>query len=194
MFDPKTLEDEGRLRDTWSQQFNKVKEKFIRDGEYQAESFSGIPIKPLYTPSDVEDIPYSEIGVPGQFPFTRGNYPMGYQFMAWANQPVMGCGTPEETRARMDYLREQGMTGYFGHAHYNLVYDLATHGGFDPTDRAAEGRVGECGMSVYSVPTMEILFKDLPLDKMNVVHITMNQNLPILAIYLAYAKSGWLPN
>jgi len=195
MFDPKTLEDEGGLRDTWSKQFNKVKEKFIRDGEYQAESFSGIPIKPLYTPSDVEDIPYSEIGVPGQFPFTRGNYPMGYQFMAWANQPVMGCGTPEETRARMDYLREQGMTGYFGHAHYNLVYDLATHGGFDPTDRAAEGRVGECGMSVYSVPTMEILFKDLPLDKMNVVHITMNQNLPILAIYLAYSKSrGYSPD
>ena len=195
MFDPKTVENDRTLKDTWSKQFNKVKEKFIREGEYQAESFSGIPIKPLYTPSDVEDIPYSEIGVPGQFPFTRGNYPMGYQFMAWANQPVMGCGTPEETRARMDYLREQGMTGYFGHAHYNLVYDLATHGGFDPTDRAAEGRVGECGMSVYSVPTMEILFKDLPLDKMNVVHITMNQNLPILAIYLAYAKSrGYSPD
>jgi len=195
MFDPKTLEDEGRLRDTWSKQVNHVKEKFIKDGEYQAETFSGIPIKPLYTPSDVEDIPYSEIGVPGQFPFTRGNYPMGYQFMGWANQPVIGCGTPRETRARMDYLREQGMTGYFGHAHFNLVYDLATHGGFDPTDRAAEGRVGECGMSVYSVPTMEILFKDLSLDKMNVVHITMNQNLPILAIYLAYAKSrGYSPD
>jgi methylmalonyl-CoA mutase N-terminal domain/subunit len=195
MFDPKTLEEDRTLKDTWSKQFNKIKEKFIREGQYRAETFSGIPIKPLYTPSDVEDIPYSENGVPGQFPFTRGNYPMGYQFMAWANQPVIGCGTPEETRARMDYLREQGMTGYFGHAHFNLVYDLATHGGFDPTDRAAEGRVGECGMSVYSVPTMEILFKNLPLDKMNVVHITMNQNLPILAIYLAYAKTrGYSPD
>jgi methylmalonyl-CoA mutase N-terminal domain/subunit len=195
MFDPKTLEDERQLRDTWSKQFNNVKEKFIKDGEYRAETFSGIPIKPLYTPSDVEHISYSEIGVPGQFPFTRGNYPMGYQFMGWANQPVIGCGTPEETRARMDYLREQGMTGYFGHPHYNLVYDMATDGGFDPSDRAAIGRVGQCGMSVYSVQSMEILFKNLSLDQMNVVHIETNMSLPILAIYLAYAKSrGYSPD
>ncbi|MGD2126848.1 MAG: methylmalonyl-CoA mutase family protein [Desulfobacteraceae bacterium] len=48
---------------------------------------------------------------PGHFPYTRRNYPAGYQFMPWTNQPVIGCGTPEEDRARMDYLREQGMTG-----------------------------------------------------------------------------------
>lgn len=195
MFDPKTLEQDGNLKKVWSEQFNKVKQKFIKEGEYHAETFSGIPLKPLYTPEDLESIPYSEIGVPGQFPFTRGNYPMGYQFMSWANQPVMGCGTPEETRARMDYLREHGMTGYFGKAFYNLVYDMATDGGFDPTDRAAEGRVGECGMSVYSVPTMEIIFKDLALDEINVVHIETNMSLPILAIYIAYAESrGYTPD
>lgn len=195
MFDPKTLEKDRKLRETWAGQFESVKGKFIKEGEYSAESYSGIPLKPLYTPEDVEHIPYSEIGVPGQYPFTRGNYPMGYQFMPWANQPVIGCGTPEETRARMDYLREQGMTGYFGKAFYNLVYDLATHGGFDPTERAAEGRIGECGMNVYSVPTMEILFKDMPLDQMNVVHIAMNETLPIFAIYLAYAGSrGYTPD
>jgi methylmalonyl-CoA mutase N-terminal domain/subunit len=195
MFDPKVLEEDKRLKDSWEDGFKSVKAKFMQDKPYHAESFSGIPLKPLYTPEDIDDIPYSEIGVPGQFPFTRGNYPMGYQFMPWANQPVIGCGTPEETRIRMDYLREHGMTGYFGHAHYNLVYDLATHGGFDPTERAAEGRIGECGMNVYSLPTMEILFKDLPLDQMNVVHITMNQTLPIMAIYVAYAESrGYTPD
>jgi len=195
MFDARTLEEDERLKDTWQAQFAGVRKKFMGDSEYRAETFSGLPVKPLYTPADIEHIPYAEIGVPGQFPFTRGNYPMGYQFMAWANQPVIGCGSPEETRARMDYLREQGMTGYFGHPHFNLVYDLATHGGFDPTHRAAEGRVGECGMSVYSMPTMAILFKDMPLDKMNVVHITMNQTLPILAIYIAYAQSrGYSPD
>ncbi|MFH1351814.1 MAG: acyl-CoA mutase large subunit family protein [Pseudomonadota bacterium] len=195
MFDPKTLEEDRKTKESWAGQFNKVKEKFIRKGEHQDVTYSGIPLKPLYTPEDIAHISYSEIGVPGQFPFTRGNYPMGYQFMPWANQPVIGCGTPEETRARMDYLREQGMTGYFGKAFYNLVYDLATHGGFDPTDRAAEGRIGECGMNVYSVPTMEILFKDLPLDQINVIHITMNQTLPIFAIYIAYAASqGYTPD
>jgi methylmalonyl-CoA mutase N-terminal domain/subunit len=195
MFDPRSLEEVRERTDTWAQQFNSVKQKFLKDKEYQAKSASGIPLKPVYTPEDVAHITFSEIGMPGQFPFTRGNYPMGYQFMPWANQPVIGCGTPEETRARMDYLREQGMTGYFGNTFYNLVYDLATHGGFDPSDRAAEGRVGECGMSVYSVPSMEILLKDIPLDKTNVVHITMNQTLPIFAIYVAYAeKIGYTPD
>ncbi len=194
MFDPKTLEEDRKVKESWAEQFNQVKNKFLKGAEYEASTYSGIPLKPLYTPEDVADIPYAEIGVPGEFPFTRGNYPMGYQFMPWANQPVIGCGTPEETRARMDYLREQGMTGYFGRAFYNLVYDLASHGGFDPTDRAAEGRIGECGMNVYSVPTMEIIFKDLPLDKTNIVHITMNQTLPILAIYIAYGESrGYTP-
>lgn len=195
MFDSSTLEKNKALEKNWSSGFNKIGDKFLKGKKYQVKSGSGLPVKPLYTPEDINNIPYSEIGLPGQFPFTRGNYPMGYQFMSWANQPVIGCGTPEETRARMDYLREQGMTGYFGKAFYNLVYDLATHGGFDPNDKPAEGRVGECGMSVYSVPTMEILFKDILLDKTNVVHITMNQNLPILAIYLAYAKSrGYTPD
>jgi methylmalonyl-CoA mutase N-terminal domain/subunit len=195
MFDPKTLAEDRKIKKSWAEQFNQVKDKFLKGAEYKARTYSGIPLKPLYTPEDVADIPYAEIGVPGEFPFTRGNYPMGYQFMAWANQPVIGCGTPEETRARMDYLREQGMTGYFGRAFYNLVYDLASHGGFDPTDRGAEGRIGECGMNVYSVPTMEIIFKDLPLDKTNIVHITMNQTLPILAIYIAYGESrGYTPD
>ncbi len=189
MFDPETIKLDKSLKENWAEDFNQVKHKFVKDGEYDSETYSGIPLKALYTPEDIADISYSEIGVPGQFPFTRGNYPMGYQFMPWANQPVIGCGTPEETRARMDYLREQGMTGYFGRAFYNLVYDLATHGGFDPSDRAAEGRVGECGMSVFSVPTMDILFRDIALDQTNVVHITMNQTLPILAIYIAYAES-----
>jgi len=189
MFDPDTIEKDKMLKESWAKEFDQIKQKFVKNGIYIADTYSGIPLKPLYTPEDIAHIPYDEIGVPGKFPFTRGNYPMGYQFMPWANQPVIGCGTPEETRARMDYLREQGMTGYFGRAFYNLVYDLATHGGFDPADRAAEGRIGECGMSVYSVPTMEILFKDIPLDQTNVVHITMNQTLPILAIYIAYAES-----
>ena len=194
MFDPKVLEDDRRLKEQWAAQFEGVRQKFLGERPYAASSHSGIPIKALYSPEDIAHIPYAEIGMPGQFPFTRGNYAMGYQFMPWANQPVIGCGTPEETRARMDFLREQGMSGYFGRAFYNLVYDLATHGGFDPTDRAAEGRIGECGMSVYSIPTMEIIFKDLPLDKTNVIHITMNQTLPIMATYLAYAESrGYSP-
>ena len=113
MFEPKTLEEVRERTDAWAQQFNSVKQKFLKDKEYQATSAAGIPLKPVYTPDDVAHIAFSEIGMPGQFPFERGNYPMGYQFMPCANQPVIGCGTPEETRARMDYLLEQVITGYF---------------------------------------------------------------------------------
>ena len=60
------------------------------------------------------------LAAPGVFPFTRGLNAAQYQFMPWANQPVIGYGLPEETRRRMDYLQAQGMTGYFGNTFYNL--------------------------------------------------------------------------
>ncbi len=68
MFDPKTLEEDRERRKTWAAQFENIKGRFVKEGEYQAETYSGIPLKPLYTAEDVEHIPYSEISVPGQFP------------------------------------------------------------------------------------------------------------------------------
>ncbi|MBT8342196.1 MAG: methylmalonyl-CoA mutase [Desulfatitalea sp.] len=195
MFDKKTIEKDRESKKEWSTKFEKVRKKFQSDKPYHAETASGIPIKPYYSPDDIAHISFSEIGTPGEFPYTRGIYPMGYQFMPWANQQLIGCGTPEETRKRMDFLREQGMVGYFGNPFFNIINDLATHGGFDPSDRAAEGRVGECGASVYCTESMEVLFKDMPLDKINVSHVTKNQTLPTLATYIAYAESrGYTPD
>lgn len=154
----------------------------------QPETQGGLPIKTAYFPHDIAHIDFEAIGAPGQYPFTRGNLPAQYQLMNWANQPVIGYGLPEDTRARMDHLSEKGMTGYFGQKFYNLVYDLVSHEGLDPDHPAARGRIGQCGMAVYSVEDMARLFDGLDLDKMNVVHITYYQVIPALAQYIAYAE------
>ncbi len=88
----------------------------------------------------------------------------------------------------MDFLTAQGMVGYFGTPFYNLVYDLVSHEGLDPDHPAARGRVGQCGMAVYSVHDMERLFHGLDPTKMNVVLITYYQVIPALAQYIAYAE------
>ena len=175
MFDPAFLEETQRLEARWREDFNKIASRFgVDPATYQTYSHSGLPLKPVYFPQDVAHIAYEDIGSPGIFPYTRGLLAAQYQFMPWANQPVMGYGLPEETRERMDYLRSQGMTGYFGKTFYNLVYDLVSHEGVDPDHPAAKGRVGQCGMAVYSRRDMARLFDGLDLTQMNVSKGTSN--------------------
>ncbi|MDA8194481.1 MAG: acyl-CoA mutase large subunit family protein [Thermaerobacter sp.] len=194
MFEPEFLEATRRLEEQWRKDFDKIAERFgVDPATYQAYTRSGLPIKPVYFPHDVAAIPYHEIGSPGLFPYTRGLLAAQYQFMPWANQPVMGYGLPEETRERMDFLRAQGMTGYFGKTFYNLVYDLVSHEGVDPDHPAARGRVGQCGMAVYCRRDMERLFDGLELTQMNVVHITGYETIPVFAHYLAYAQQRGVP-
>jgi methylmalonyl-CoA mutase N-terminal domain/subunit len=192
MFDDATL---ARSRDAaaqWRTAFNKTLERFggaaAPERARDPETHSGLKIKNAYFPHDVAHLDFAQVGAPGAYPFTRGNLAAQYQFMPWANQPVIGYGLPEHTRERMDFLTSQGMVGYFGTPFFNLVYDLVSHEGLDPDHRAARGRIGQCGMAVYSVRDMERLFAGMDLTKMNVVHITYYQVIPALAQYIAYAE------
>jgi methylmalonyl-CoA mutase N-terminal domain/subunit len=193
-FDPEFLAATRKLEAEWRAKFDAIAQKFgVDPAQYDLRTDSGLPIKPAYFPHDVAGRPYDMLSAPGLYPFTRGLYPAQYQFMRWANQPVIGYGLPEETRKRMDYLQSQGMTGYFGNTFYNLVYDLVSHEGIDPDHPAAEGRVGQCGMAVYSLEDNARLFDGLPLDKINVIHISYYEVLPVLAHYLAYARRRGVP-
>ncbi len=193
-FTSEFVEASRALEQEWRTKFDAVSKKFgVNPGDYQRHTDSGLPVKPAYFPHDVAEQGYETLSAPGMFPFTRGLHPVQYQFMHWANQPVIGYGLPEETRKRMDYLQSQGMTGYFGNTFYNLVYDLVSHEGVDPDHPAAEGRVGQCGMAVYSRADNARLFDGLPLDKINVVHISYYEVLPVLAHYLAYARRRGVP-
>jgi len=191
MPDDETLRRSREAAEAWRAGYQRLLERF-GDAAPQAAreptSHSGLPLQPCYFPHDVAHLDFAETGAPGAYPFTRGNLPAQYQLMGWANQPVIGYGLPEHTRERMDLLAEQGMVGYFGNRFYNLVYDLVSHEGLDPDHPAARGRIGQCGMAVYSARDMARLFDGMDLAKMNVVHITYYQVLPALAQYIAYAE------
>ena len=191
MFDEAALARSKEIGAAWEAAYDKLVAKFGEKALAEATNattHSGLPLKAAYFPHDIADLDLDAIGAPGAYPFTRGNLPAQYQLMHWANQPVIGYGLPEDTRGRMDTLAEQGMVGYFGQRFYNLVYDLVSHEGLDPDHPAARGRVGQCGMGVYSKADMARLFAGMDLTQMNVIHITYYQVVPALAQYIALAE------
>ncbi|MBU0559236.1 MAG: methylmalonyl-CoA mutase family protein [Bacteroidetes bacterium] len=144
---------------------------------------SGKEIKPLYLPDDINTDNYvDEIGFPGEYPFTRGIHTNGYRGKMWTMRQFAGFGTPEDTNERFKYLLQNGQTGL------SVAFDLPTLMGIDSDDAIAEGEVGICGVSISSLQDMEILFDQIPLDK---VSTSMTINSPaamIFAFYLSVAK------
>ncbi len=144
---------------------------------------SGEEVKNFYGPDDIEDINYlDEIGFPGEYPFTRGIHADGYRGKIWTMRQFAGFGSPEDTNQRFHYLLNHGQTGL------STAFDLPTLMGWDADSPLSEGEVGICGVSVSSLRDMEILFDNIPLEK---VSTSMTINSPaamIFAFYLAYAQ------
>ncbi len=103
------------------------------------ETASGIPVHRVYTPEDA--VPFEEIGLPGQFPFTRGPYPTMYRGRTWTMRQIAGFGTGEDTNRRFRYLIDQGQTGL------SVDFDMPTLMGYDSDDPLSEGEVGREGVS-----------------------------------------------
>lgn len=144
---------------------------------------SGEPIEVFYGPDDIENINYlSEIGFPGEYPFTRGIHVNGYRGKIWTMRQFAGFGSPEDTNKRFHYLLNHGQTGL------SVAFDLPTLMGWDSDSPMSGGEVGICGVSISSLEDMEILLDKIPLDK---VSTSMTINSPaaiIFAFYLAVAK------
>jgi methylmalonyl-CoA mutase N-terminal domain/subunit len=147
------------------------------------ETESGIPVKRLYTPLDLEDMDYNgDLGYPGEYPFTRGVYPTMFRGRLWTMRNYAGFGTAEDTNKRFRYLLEQGMVGL------SMAFDLPTQLGYDSDDPLSEGAVGRVGVVVDSLADMETIFEGIPLDK---VSTSMTINAPatiLLAMYIAVAE------
>jgi len=141
------------------------------------------PIKRLYTPVDVEGIDYvNDIGVPGQFPYTRGVQPTMYRGRHWTMRMYAGFATAEESNQRYKYLLEQGSKGL------SVAFDLPTQIGYDSDHELSYGEVGKVGVAIDSLADMEILFDGIPLDQ---VSTSMTINAPasvLLAMYIAVAE------
>jgi methylmalonyl-CoA mutase N-terminal domain/subunit len=146
---------------------------------------SGIKVKPVYTPADLERIGFEyekDLGDPGVFPFTRAIHPQGYRSRNWTTRQYTGFGTPEETNERFKLMISHGQTGL------NVAFDLPTQMGYDSDDPMAEGEVGRVGMAVDSLKDFEIAFKDIALDRIG-AGLTINAVASvILAMYQSVAE------
>lgn len=168
--------------------YTKGKRDAIDEVVYQ----SGIRVKPVYGPKDLEAVGFdyeTDLGDPGEYPFTRSLHPQGYRSRAWTTRQYTGFGTPEETNERFKWMISHGQTGL------NVAFDLPTQMGLDSDDPRAEGEVGRVGMAVDSLRDFEIAFKDIPFDKIG-SGLTINANASVmLAMYQAAAeKYGYAKN
>jgi methylmalonyl-CoA mutase N-terminal domain/subunit len=159
------------------------KAKAAKTNRMKFTTVSGQDISVFYGPDDIENINYlSEIGFPGEYPYTRGIHPNGYRGKIWTMRQFAGFGSPEDTNQRFHYLLNHGQTGL------SVAFDLPTLMGWDADAPLSDGEVGICGVAISSLQDMEILFDKIPLDK---VSTSMTINSPaamIFAFYLAVAQ------
>jgi methylmalonyl-CoA mutase N-terminal domain/subunit len=147
------------------------------------ETLSGIPLKAVYTPEDIKDLDYkTALNDPGLFPYTRGIHEDMYRGKVWTMRQFAGFGGPEETNTRFKYLLAQGQTGL------STAFDLPTLMGYDSDNIKADGEVGVCGVAIDSLEDIEILYKDLPLDKVSTSMTINGPAVIVLAMFLANAK------
>lgn len=149
---------------------------------------SSVPIERLYTPTDEQADHYvQQVGLPGQYPYTRGVHATGYRGKLWTMRMFAGFGTAEETNQRFKYLLAEGQTGL------SIAFDMPTLYGYDTDAPEALGEFGKCGVAVSSLRDMEILLDGLPLDK---ITTSMTINSPaamIWAMYIAVADKRGIP-
>ena len=154
-------------------------------GPREYRTMSGIPLKGVYRPEDLEAIGWryeDKLGDPGQYPYTRGPHETMYRGKPWTMRMFAGFGTPEDTNQRFKFLLEHGQTGL------STAFDMPTLMGYDPDHPRSLGEVGREGVSVASLDDMMRLFGDIPLDK---VSTSMTINAPaavLLALYVAVAE------
>src|ERR1035437_4100185 len=144
---------------------------------------SGIEVNPLYTEDDVEKSGgYKLVGLPSEYPFTRGIHRLMYRKQPWTMRQYAGFGNPAETNQRFKYLIANGQAGL------NVAFDLPTQIGLDSDDPLAEGEIGRVGMSVDTLRDFEVAFEGIDLNKIT-VSLTVNGAAAILiAMYLAMAE------
>ena len=157
-----------------------------REGEVFS-TISGVGNEPLYTPEMVELDYERDLGLPGEYPFTRGVYPTMYRGRLWTMRQFAGFGTAEETNGRFSYLLEHGQTGL------STAFDMPTLMGYDSDHPRSLGEVGREGVAVDSLADMETLFAGIPLGE---VSTSMTINSPaaiLLAYYLCVGEQQGVP-
>ena len=165
------------------------REAYGRTPEREASftTLSGEPIQPLYTEHDLPANADASIGLPGQFPFTRGMYPSMYRGQLWTMRQFAGFGTAAETNERFRYLLDHGQTGL------STAFDMPSLMGHDSDHPRSFGEVGREGVAIDTAVDMETLFRGIPLGE---VSVSMTINAPaaiMLAFYVVVAERQGVP-
>jgi len=164
----------------------RVAERSVRDIDFTTTS--SMEVEPLYTPLDTEHLdPVDDIGVPGQYPYTRGVYDSMYRTRLWTMRQFAGFATAAETNERYHYLIEHGQTGL------SVAFDLPTLMGYDSDHPMSEGEVGVCGVAIDSLADMERLFEGIPLGEVSTSMTINGPALVFLALYVAVAEKQGVP-
>jgi len=181
LFDTKTLEQLKNEQKQWEDET--VQQSLQRMPERDnLITTSGVPVNRLYVPQDNANIDYTrDIGLPGEYPYTRGVQPTMYRAKHWTMRMFAGFGTAEDTNQRFKYLLSQGQTGL------STAFDMPTLYGYDTDHPMAAGEFGKCGVAVSSLADMEVLFDGLPLDK---VTTSMTINSPAAVIWAMYIANA----
>lgn len=182
MYDPRKIEELKLALEKWEE--TTLQQSMSRKPERRDRfmTTSSEDIDRLYTPVSVSGMDYmGDLGLPGEYPYTRGIHPTMYRGRPWTQRMFAGFGTAEETNERFKYLLEKGQTGL------SVAFDLPTLMGYDTDDPEALGEFGKCGVAVSSLRDMEILFSDIPLDK---VSTSMTINSPAAVIWAMYVATA----
>ncbi|HTY76904.1 MAG TPA: methylmalonyl-CoA mutase family protein [Candidatus Bathyarchaeia archaeon] len=186
MFDREAIARAQALREAW--EGGTLRAFLDRQPEARPEyrTLSGLPLKRVYTPEDVADLRVEDLGLPGEYPYTRGPYPTMYRGRVWTMRQIAGFGTGPDTNARFRYLIEQGQTGL------SVDFDMPTLMGYDSDDPRSLGEVGREGVAVDTLDDVEALFAGVDLETIS-VSMTINPTAFILlAMYVALARSRGL--
>jgi methylmalonyl-CoA mutase N-terminal domain/subunit len=187
MYEEKQIKVLERENERWSKE---IQRKLEKRPEMKKEfiNTSGIPIKRLYTPLDDKEMDYlSEVGFPGEYPFTRGVQPTMYRGRYWTMRQYAGFASAEDSNRRYKFLLEQGQTGI------SVAFDLPTQIGYDSDHEMAMGEVGKVGVAIDSLLDVETLFDGIPFDKVS-TSMTINATAAVLlAMYMAVAEKQGVP-
>jgi methylmalonyl-CoA mutase N-terminal domain/subunit len=144
-------------------------------------TWSDVDLPDVLTPADVPLQYMRDIGLPGEYPFTRGVQPTMYRGRLWTMRMFAGFGTPEQTNTRFKYLLAQGQTGL------STAFDFPTLMGYDSDSPRSLGEVGMCGVAVDTLRDMEVLFDGIPLDQVTTSMTINGPAIVLLAFYVALA-------
>src|SRR5256712_11467049 len=183
MVDPQKIEELRQARRQW--EATTLRESLEQQPERtpRFSTLSDLEIARVYAPDDLPALdPARDLGLPGEYPFTRGIHPTMYRRRLWTMRQFAGFGSPEDSNRRFHYLLEHGQTGL------SVAFDMPTLMGYDSDHARAQGEVGREGVAGDTLEDMEILFRGLPLDR---ITTSMTINAPanvLLAMYLGAAE------